>query len=84
MYHAGKLMRQLKSLAAQGKTIVIVLHDINQAAQFADTVVMMKSGQITAVGAPKEVLTADNIRRLYQVDVTVIQHQGKPVIIDAI
>lgn len=84
MYHAGKLMRQLKSLAAQGKTIVIVLHDINQAAQFADTVVMMKSGQITAVGAPKEVLTADNIRRLYQVDVAVIQHQGKPVIIDAI
>ncbi|MFC0820082.1 ATP-binding cassette domain-containing protein [Moraxella marmotae] len=84
MYHAGKLMRKLKSLAAQGKTIVIVLHDINQAAQFADTVVMMKSGQIKAVGTPSEVLTAQNIRELYQVDVTVLTHQGKPIIVDTL
>lgn len=84
MYHAGRLMRQLKALATQGKTIVIVLHDINQAAQFADTVVMMKSGQVMNVGTPTEVLTAENIRTLYQVDVTVLTHQGKPVIVDVL
>lgn len=82
MYHAGRLMRQMKSLANTGKTVVIVLHDINQASQFADTVVMMKSGQVVSVGAPKDVLTADNMKLLYGVDVTVLMHNDKPIIVD--
>lgn len=84
MYHAGRLMRKLKTLTAAGKTVVIILHDINQAAQFADTVVMMKSGKIVEVGAPVDVLTRATMRALYQVDVTVITHQGRPVIVDVL
>ncbi|USZ13999.1 ATP-binding cassette domain-containing protein [Moraxella sp. FZFQ2102] len=84
MYHAGRLMRKLRVLAKAGKTIVIVLHDINQAAQFADTVVMMKSGQIIAIGKPIDVLTASTMKQLYQVDVTVLYHDDKPVIVDAV
>lgn len=83
MYHAGRLMRKLRALAKAGKTIVIVLHDINQAAQFADTVVMMKSGQVIATGKPIDVLTASTMKQLYQVDATVLYHDGKPVIVDA-
>ncbi len=82
MYHAGRLMRKLRVLAKAGKTIVIVLHDINQAAQFADTVVMMKSGQVIATGKPIDVLTASTMKQLYQVDVTVLYHDDKPVIVD--
>ncbi|OOR91879.1 iron ABC transporter ATP-binding protein [Moraxella caviae] len=82
MYHAGRLMRKLKTLTTQGKTVVIVLHDINQAAQFADTVVMMKSGEVVSVGAPVDVLTAKSMKALYDVDVTVLTHNGKPVIVD--
>ncbi len=82
MYHAGRLMRKLRVLAKAGKTIVIVLHDINQAAQFADTVVMMKSGQVIATGKPIDVLTASTMKQLYQVDVTVLYHNDKPVIVD--
>ena len=84
MYHAGRLMRKLRVLAKAGKTIVIVLHDINQAAQFADTVVMMKSGQVIATGKPVDVLTASTMKQLYQVDVTVLYHDDKPVIVDAV
>ncbi len=82
MYHAGRLMRQLKALAQQGKTIVVVLHDINQAAQFADTVVMMKSGRLMAVGQPAAVITQEAIKQLYQADVTVLQYKGKPIVVD--
>jgi len=85
MYHAGRLMRELRTLShSQQKTVVIVLHDINQAAQFADTVVTMKAGEVTAVGRPADVITKETMKDLYNVDVTVLNHQGRPVIVDAV
>ena len=85
MYHAGRLMRELRELShSQQKTVVIVLHDINQAAQFADTVVTMKDGRVLAIGAPVEVLTQETMKELYNVDVTVLNHQGRPVIVDTV
>ena len=84
MYHSGRLMRELRQLShTQQKTVVIVLHDINQAAQFADTVVTMKDGQVQAIGCPVDVITQQTMKDLYNVDVTVINHQGRPVIVDA-
>lgn len=84
MYHSGQLMRALRDLAhEQKKTVVIVLHDINQAAQFADTVVMMKAGQVIQTGRPIKVLTQETIENLYGVRATVIEHKGYPVIIDS-
>lgn len=85
MYHAGRLMRELRTLShSQQKTVVIVLHDINQAAQFADTVVTMKAGEVTAVGRPADVITQETMKDLYNVDVTVLNHQGRPVIVDTV
>lgn len=85
MYHAGRLMRELRQLSHnQQKTVVIVLHDINQAAQFADIVVTMKAGEVTAVGRPADVITKETMKDLYNVDVTVLNHQGRPVIVDAV
>jgi len=85
MYHAGRLMRELRQLSNnQQKTVVIVLHDINQAAQFADTVVTMKAGEVTAVGRPADVITQETMKDLYNVDVTVLSHQGRPVIVDTV
>ena len=85
MYHAGRLMRELRELShSQQKTVVIVLHDINQAAQFADTVVTMKDGQVQAIGRPVDVITQQTMKDLYNVDVTVLNHQGRPVIVDTV
>ena len=85
MYHAGRLMRELRELShTQQKTAVIVLHDINQAAQFADTVVTMKEGQVMAIGRPVDVITQQTMKDLYNVDVTVLNHQGRPVIVDTV
>ncbi|WP_315042629.1 ATP-binding cassette domain-containing protein [Faucicola mancuniensis] len=85
MYHAGKLMRILRTLVEQDKkTVVIVLHDINQASQFADTVVMMKKGEIVSQGRPVDVLTKERIFELFGVNATVLEHNGRPVIVDTI
>ncbi len=85
MYHAGRLMRELRELShSQQKTVVIVLHDINQAAQFADTVVTMKEGRVLATGTPVDVLTHETMKELYNVEVTVLNHQGRPVIVDTV
>lgn len=52
-------------------TIVTTLHDINLAARYSDTIILMKKGKIEAVGSPQEVLTASNIKKVYGVDVKV-------------
>jgi len=80
-----EMMRELRELShTEQKTVVIVLHDINQAAQFADTVVTMKNGRVLATGAPVDVLTQETMKDLYNVDVTVLNHQGRPVIVDTV
>lgn len=85
MYHAGKLMRILRTLSQEDKkTVVIVLHDINQASQFADTVVMMKNGEIVSTGKPADVLTQERIFNLFGVNATVLYHNNRPIIMDTI
>ena len=48
-----------------GKTVIMVLHDLNMALRFADHVVMMKDGCIVAQGTAKEVITSENILTVY-------------------
>jgi len=55
----------LKSLTVQGKTCVVVLHDIAQAARYADTLIVMNAGQIVAKGTPEQVVTPDLITDVY-------------------
>ena len=48
-----------------GKTVIMVLHDLNMALRFADHVVIMKEGEVFAQGAPQDVITAENILAVY-------------------
>ncbi|CAL9406999.1 Ferric enterobactin transport ATP-binding protein FepC [Streptomyces sp. enrichment culture] len=54
-----------------GIAVGIVLHDLDQAARVADTLVLMRSGRVHAVGAPVAVLTAENIGEVYDIQVEV-------------
>ncbi len=75
------VMSCLARIAAQGKTLVVVLHELNIAAAFADHLVMMRDGRIVAEGAPGEVMTSDNLRRVFDLEAQVIAdpESGKPV-----
>lgn len=55
----------LYDLNADGRTIIMVLHDLNQAARYADTIVALRGGQIVAQGTPEKVMTPDNIFQVF-------------------
>ena len=78
MYHARSLMQILRRLTDEHKrTTVVVLHDINQAAAYADYVVAMKNGQVAMQGKPNDIFTAENIKTLFDMDVNVLDYEGK-------
>ncbi|MCP1771413.1 iron complex transport system ATP-binding protein [Neisseria perflava] len=82
MYHARALMQLLQRLTHEHKrTTVVVLHDINQAAAYADYVVAMKNGAVALQGTPDEVFTVENIKVLFDMDVDVLDHKGKKLIV---
>lgn len=59
----------------------IVLHDLNLAGAFADKIVLMKKGQIISVGTAKEVLTEENIKKVYEVDSEIIIRNDRPYVL---
>ncbi|HEY3297292.1 MAG TPA: heme ABC transporter ATP-binding protein [Armatimonadota bacterium] len=67
----------------RGKTIVVVLHDLNLAAEFCDRLVMLKDGQLFASGTPEDVITAANVKRVYGASVWVRKHptSGRPYVL---
>lgn len=73
------LLRELNR--AQGRTIVMVVHDLNHAAQYADHIVAVANGGIHAAGRPVDLLTPDLIRTVFGVDAMVIPHpaDGTPL-----
>jgi iron complex transport system ATP-binding protein len=62
----------LDELNAEGRTIVMVLHDLNQAARYAHTIVALRGGQIVAQGMPEEVMTSENILQVFGLDAEVV------------
>ena len=82
MYYARNLMQLLQRLTHQHqRTTVVVLHDINQAAAYADFVVAMKNGRVALCGHPNELFTPDNIRTLFDMEVEVLEHEGKKLVV---
>lgn len=65
----------------RGMTIVLVLHDLNQAARYADRMIVLDSGAIMADGAPHEVLTPDLLAEMFGVRVSIVTDpaMGTPV-----
>lgn len=71
--HQVETLDLVRDLADRRRAAVgIVLHDLGQAAELADTLVLMHQGRVHAAGAPLDVLTADNLEAVYglKVDVT--------------
>ena len=82
MYHARELMRLLRRLTTeQGLSTIIVVHDINMAAGYADHIVAMNNGQIIMQGPPEQIITTDNIKSIFNLDAKVITQHGKPLVI---
>ena len=80
MHYARNLMANLRQAVDDyGKTILVVLHDINYAAHYADHVVAMQHGRIRHSGTTNEVLSGANISALYDMEVEMLSHDGRRV-----
>ncbi|MCM1271163.1 MAG: ABC transporter ATP-binding protein [Ruminococcus flavefaciens] len=64
-----------------GMTVIMVLHDINQSLYYSDEIIAMKDGKIISQGEPEKIITPELIRRVYDVDLTISQADGKPFIL---
>jgi iron complex transport system ATP-binding protein len=75
------LMTLLKQIGAEGRTLLVVLHELNVAAAFADTLVMMRAGRIAAAGRPASVMTPERLHDVFGLDAQVIAdpETGRPV-----
>ncbi len=72
--HQIELMNLIKTLVDKhGKTVVAVLHDINQAARYATHIVMLKDGNVIAAGRPDNVISAKTVADVFKVKTLVIR-----------
>ncbi|MFC7619391.1 ABC transporter ATP-binding protein [Microlunatus sp. GCM10028923] len=63
--HQIELMELFTDLHEQGRTLVAVLHDLNQAARYATHLIAMKDGAVVAEGTPAEIVTADLVEAVF-------------------
>ena len=79
--HQMMLLNLLSELASSGKTVLCVLHDLNAILRSCGRCILMKDGQVFAHGETKEVLCRSNIKEVYGIDVEILEHDRKSVIL---
>jgi iron complex transport system ATP-binding protein len=81
LLHLAKRLTQQKDSPARG--VLAALHDIGQAAEFCDRIVMLHNGRVLATGTPDKVLTEDILRRAYGAEVRMGRNPltGRPLLL---
>lgn len=82
IYHAANMMKIVRRLCDElGKTVVLVLHEINYAAFYSDYICAFVDGRIAKFGTVEEVMTKENLAEIYQVDFEIQMVKGRPLAI---
>jgi iron complex transport system ATP-binding protein len=82
--HQVAVLELVRSLAHEhGLAVLLTLHDLNQAAQYADRVALLHQGQIVAEGSAQAVFTPERLSEVYGVPVTISRHptRGTPIVL---
>ncbi|EOI1329148.1 TPA: Fe(3+) dicitrate ABC transporter ATP-binding protein FecE [Citrobacter koseri] len=81
--HQVELMALMQMLKQAGKTVVTVLHDLNQASRYCDHLVVLAQGNVIAQGQPVDVMQPELLRNVFQVDAEIHPEPltGKPMCI---
>lgn len=80
IYHATNLMKIVRRLCDElGKTVILVLHEINYAAFYSDYICALVDGRIAKFGTVKEVMTKETLSSIYKVDFELMEIEGKPL-----
>ena len=77
IYHATNMMKIVRRLCDElGKTVILVLHEINYAAFYSDYICAFKDGKIAKFGTVEEVMTKENLSQIYQVDFEILETEA--------
>lgn len=80
IYHATNLMKIVRRLCDElGKTVILVIHEINYAAFYSDYICALVDGRIAKFGTVKEVMTKETLSSIYKVDFELMEIEGKPL-----
>ena len=80
MAHSVAMMTLLRRAADElGRTVVLVVHDINFASAFADRIIALRDGRIVADGTPEEFMTVQTMREVFDLDMPIVQVDGRPL-----
>lgn len=72
--HQMEIMEMVQTLVRDhGKTVVAVLHDLNQAARYADEIILLRQGRVIAHGSPEYVINPENVEAAYGVSVSCVK-----------
>ena len=78
--HSLSMMRLLRRLADElGKTVILVLHEINLASFYSDRICAFKDGRLAFAGTPAEIMTEERLRAVYGVDFRIVEVDGRPM-----
>ena len=78
--HQLRLMDMAKQLAKEGKAVVMVLHDLTQALQIADKIVVFKNGTILSQGTPEEVCEDKSLEKAFEVRIEKLKTQRGEIV----
>ena len=84
IHHQIKILDTIKTLNIEKNiTVITVLHDLNIAAEYSDYLILLNKGNILSQGTPQNVLTKENIKKVYNMDICVLENpiSQKPHII---
>ncbi|MDM5230668.1 MULTISPECIES: iron ABC transporter ATP-binding protein [Lysinibacillus] len=77
MKHSVQIMKILRKLVDElGKTVVIVLHDINFASVYSDHIVALKNGRVVKDGPTNDIINSDALKEIYDMDIPVQEQNG--------
>lgn len=80
IYHATNLMKTVRRLCDElGKTVVLVLHELNYAAFYSDYICAFADGKIARFGTVEEVMTKEALTEIYKVEFEIMKIAGKPL-----
>lgn len=80
IYHATNMMKIVRRLCDElGKTVILVLHEINYAAFYSDYICAFVDGKIAKFGTVKEVVNKETLSEIYKVDFEIMEISGKPL-----
>lgn len=74
-----EIMELVRSLHEAGKTVIMVLHDLSLALEYADHVILMDRGRIAAQGSPQEIISAGVLDEVFHIRTRQFSADGKPI-----